>query len=130
MSSCARLHVMLKPRARQQFRRTRRRCVAANRLHPRVQVRQLLAMLRGVGFGCSVSRAMAISSSRNSTSPSSVFERRAIEGRRLLRHMRNHPAIGHRDIPALGVKQPAQGREQGGFASAIGANDPDLAARG
>ena len=83
---------------------------------------------RRPGSGCSVSRAMAISSSRNSTSPSSAYSSAVrSEGGVSCATCAITQPLGIAISPRSACNCP-QRREQGGFASAIGVNDPDLAA--
>ncbi len=58
-----------------------------------------------------------------------ILQRGALAGGHLLRHMRHAPAGGNRQLTTIDLQLPHQQRKQTRFATAIGTDNTDAAAR-
>ena len=90
----ARLRRLVEPEAREQRLRARARLVAADLVVARVQVGEVLAVRGG-------HRALDLAQLR--VAIHDEVERRLLQGGRLLRHVREHPAWRHRHVAHIGV---------------------------
>ena len=90
------MHLLLKAKTREQFRSTRRRCVATDVFQMCVVMREDFTvfdhiLVRVVGFRSK--RGLRLT--QLNVPVQRVFQCGAIRRRRLLRDMRNDPAVGH-----------------------------------
>ena len=91
-------------------------------------MRQYFAVFRRIGVRMFVfSSERRFNTTQLNIAIQRIFQRRLVTRRSLLRHVRNHPTIGHRNIAALRMQQAAQRREQRRFPGTISPHNPDLA---